>query len=116
MILFLFFYFLYFLLFERLHKSQKKTCKIDTITTDTILLNPSPDNTRNSKPDFEAPPPNIGFDYNFPRTTANPKALDHFFNNNQPRNSSKINNANLNLTLLGSLLLLVYSYSNNFKF
>lgn len=81
-----------------------------------MSLNPLPDNTHTSKPDFETPPPITGFNYNFPRTTANPNILDHFFNTKQQRNSSTIKNANLNLTLLGSLLLLVYSIRNNFKF
>ena len=60
------------------------------------------------------PPPNIGFDFRFPKTTANPKFLDQFFNSKQQRNSSTINNANLNLTLLGLVFLLIYRISNNF--
>lgn len=59
------------------------------------------------------PPPNIGFDFRFPKTTANPNFLDQFFNSKQQRNTSTINNANLNLTLFGLLFLLIYRISNN---
>lgn len=168
----------FFLFFEQTH-THTKTRKIDTTITGPILLNPSPDNTRNPKPDYVAPrdpinpnnvfgwpsnpniypqmpapqvpldiprlpdnrqpfpampnpngglvfnnppyhpdltpPPNIGFDYRFPKTTANPKFLDQFFNSKQQRNSSTINNVNLNLTLLGLLFLLIYRISNNFE-
>jgi len=62
----------------------------------------------------QTPPPYIGFETRYPRTTANPIVFDDFFNRKPQRNSSTINNANLNLSLLGLLLLLIYRISNNF--
>lgn len=59
------------------------------------------------------PPPFIGFDFRFPKTTANPNFLDSFFNSKQQRNASAVNNASLNLTLLGLFFLLIYRITNN---
>lgn len=54
------------------------------------------------------PPPNVFGPYRPPTTTTNPNFLDQFFTGKQQRNHSTINNANLNLTLLSLLYLLIY--------
>lgn len=77
----------------------------------------SPNNNGNSympyHPDL-TPPPNVFGPYrnpNFVQTTREPSLLHQFLNN---KNSSTINNANLNLTLFGLLFLLIYRVRNNF--
>ena len=60
------------------------------------------------------PPPNVFGPYRPQTTTANPNFLDQFFNSKQQRNHSSINNANLNLTLLSLLFMLIYRIANNF--
>jgi hypothetical protein len=60
------------------------------------------------------PPPNVFGPYRPMTTTANPNFLDQFFNSKQQRNHSSINHANLNVTLLGLLFVLIYRVANNF--
>lgn len=60
------------------------------------------------------PPPNVFGPYRPQTTTANPNFLDQFFNSKQQRNHSSINSANLNLTLLSLLFMLIYRIANNF--
>lgn len=54
------------------------------------------------------PPPNVFGPYRPPTTTTNPNFLDQFFTGKQQRNHSTIINANLNLTLLSLMFLLIY--------
>jgi hypothetical protein len=58
------------------------------------------------------PPPNVFAPYRPVTTTANPNFLDQFFTGKQQRNHSTINHANLNLTLLSLLFLLIYRIAN----
>lgn len=61
------------------------------------------------------PPPNVfgPFRNNYVTTTKEPSLLDQFLYNKSPRNASTINNANLNLSLLSLLFLLIYHIRNN---